>query len=329
MSASADMEDEDSMDMECAICMEAIGEGTTLPCQCRLDYCLSCWDKALASSYCQRGQATCPSCRTLVRVDFDTEKQCLVFSAETVDITFAAQRELAMKMHQEFENRMSGAVNESNISSLEAELTNIMQMRQDMITRLRHQAQPVQVKLLQGYGKANPSLLDINRNRNDILATATEAELQAFLTTVCVERGESSEKTDLIARLEEKLSTIGICCLWASQKCSPPPKCICGCAFQRINGVERYRNCLGDQAGTISEEEIERRIQIFTMQGQSAVICDLCEENIPLTRDSFVWTCENKNSSILHATSYDICDKCFVEAVCLENARVSPLEVAY
>lgn len=308
------------MEMECAICLEPIDdEGTTLPCQCKLHYCLSCWDKALANSYCQRGQATCPSCRTLVRVDFDAEKQSLMFTAETVDMTFAAQRELVVKYHQEMESRRTGATcDESVLSSLENDLQNMINMRQDMITRLRHQAQPVQIKLLQGYGKANPSLAEIQSNATGVLSTASEDELRVFMTAACIEEDESSEKSDLICRLEANQSTIGLCSLWASYKCQSP-KCICGCAFQRINGIERYRNCMGEQGNSVSEEDIERRIRHLQMQNQSAVICDLCEDNIPLARESFVWTCENKNSSILHATSYDICDKCFVEALATDT----------
>jgi len=303
--------------------MESISEVTLLPCQCKLHYCTSCWDKALANSFGQCGQARCPSCRSLVRVDFDADKQGLVFSAETIDMTFKGQSELLQKIRKEYmqslEESQRGS-EESFRQFLEAhedfqKLTSVDQMRQDSITRLRHQAQPAQIKYLQRFADANPSLKDIRQKASETLATASSAELKRFMEVTSVDTEGCIEKADLIARLLEKMDAVNLCCTWASFKCSAP-KCVCGSSFQRIDGVERFKNSLGDRARNIPHEDIERRLQQLMRQGHSIVICDICEQNVPLASDSFVWTCENKNSTILHATSFDICDRCFIDSAC-------------
>lgn len=66
--------------LECAICFEAIEAGTDLPCECRVDYCLPCWDKALMASFASCGQGRCPTCRQPVQVDFEAETGRLVFT---------------------------------------------------------------------------------------------------------------------------------------------------------------------------------------------------------------------------------------------------------
>ena len=58
--------------IECAICFETLAgdDQLPLPCQCRVPYCLKCWDRALAAAFNDVGEARCPTCRTPVRVDF-------------------------------------------------------------------------------------------------------------------------------------------------------------------------------------------------------------------------------------------------------------------
>ena len=71
---------------ECAICMEPLDarDVVDLPCACAVSYCFRCWDRALASSFNARGQASCPTCRVAVDVDFDADARngegALVFS---------------------------------------------------------------------------------------------------------------------------------------------------------------------------------------------------------------------------------------------------------
>lgn len=75
----------------CAICFEPRVFVQT-PCACTLNYCASCWDRALAASVTTRGRAQCPSCRLAFRVDYDPDIGGLVFSKETEPTTLAEWR---------------------------------------------------------------------------------------------------------------------------------------------------------------------------------------------------------------------------------------------
>lgn len=43
--------------------------------------------------------------------------------------------------------------------------------------------------------------------------------------------------------------------------------------------------------------------------GEIGIICDICETQVRTTQ--FLWSCQSGESTILHATSYDVCDTCF------------------
>ena len=113
-----------SHDEECVICFDAIAERLVLPCECRVSYCLGCWDRALAASFNSSGRARCPTCRTPVRVNFDPEaaggRGRLVFSAE----------------------------NEGDES----------EERSDVVNRLAEQAAPLMTRLLRLHGETHPLL---------------------------------------------------------------------------------------------------------------------------------------------------------------------------
>lgn len=42
----------------------------------------------------------------------------------------------------------------------------------------------------------------------------------------------------------------------------------------------------------------------------SCVVCDLCDEH--LSYSMAVYTCDNGERTILHPTTYDVCEACFV-----------------
>lgn len=322
--------------IECAICMEAISEVTTLPCRCKFDYCQPCWDKALANSFSQCGQARCPSCRSLVRVDFDPEKTCLVFSAETVDMTYAAQRELRQTIVRDFEQ--GGGMSDSelegrpslqtieefarNHDSFEA-IQDIQKMRNDTVTKLRHQAMPALKAALRRHGEANPSLPAILKSPRETLCKLTDVELEAFLEASSASVEEGSKQPGVVDALVENASAVELCSCWAQQNC-PAPRCVCGSFLQRVDAVERFRQSpAGERLGSHSNDEILCHLRHLQQRDHTIIICDICEESLPIT--SSVWTCRNRTSTILHATSYDICDKCFVRHVCNENEeRVEP-----
>ena len=81
---------------ECAICLEPVpdDEIVPLPCQCRVSIHLKCWDLALAEGFKTCGQSRCPTCRCLVRVDFNPDARAgrgsLVFSRGVDDETHHA-----------------------------------------------------------------------------------------------------------------------------------------------------------------------------------------------------------------------------------------------
>lgn len=188
------------------------------------------------------------------------------------------------------------------------------EMRQGTIERLRHQASPVQVKLLQHYGKTNPSLLEVHGNAREVLKNSSISELKTFLQEAGVDRSGCLEKSDLVNQLVENSHSSRISSLWASQQCSPP-KCVCGCSFSLVSGLDRFKMMIKDDRDSLSDEAIELALQ--QRAGQVLVVCDICESSVPLGRNSRVWTCENRTSSILHATSYDICETCFVQSACV------------
>jgi len=70
----------------CVICFEPVGShGIKLPCNCKVDYCMQCWDRSLAKSFNACAKARCPTCRTPVRVDFDAQSGQLAFRPEADD----------------------------------------------------------------------------------------------------------------------------------------------------------------------------------------------------------------------------------------------------
>mmetsp|Transcript_102657 Transcript_102657/g.203796 ORF Transcript_102657/g.203796 Transcript_102657/m.203796 type:complete len:261 (-) Transcript_102657:11-793(-) len=66
--------------VQCAICFEAAGPGVNLPCRCQVSYCHLCWETALARSFNACAKVRCPTCRSVVRVDFDAQTGQLLFS---------------------------------------------------------------------------------------------------------------------------------------------------------------------------------------------------------------------------------------------------------
>eukprot|EP00930_Biecheleria_cincta_P061224 TRINITY_DN46790_c0_g1_i2.p1 TRINITY_DN46790_c0_g1~~TRINITY_DN46790_c0_g1_i2.p1 ORF type:complete len:360 (+),score=54.82 TRINITY_DN46790_c0_g1_i2:147-1226(+) len=322
-------------EVECTICMETIAEGTLLPCQCKLDYCHLCWDKALANSFSQCGQARCPSCRTLVRIDFDPEKHCLVFTPETVDMTYAAENALRQSMLQDYMSYLRNLSTEEQQERPSPEsfehfvqthpslrlFDNIQNMRHSTINRLRHQAMPALIAALQRYSEFNPSLQGIHNNARETLRNATVNELKTFMEAACISSDDCTEHSDMVERLAEQVNGVTMCSIWAQHKCQPP-KCVCGSLFQRVDAIERFRRSpAGERAAALTDDEVRCHLQHLQRQRETIIICDICEQPVPVM--NAVWTCQNRTSTILHATSYDLCDGCFVEHTCSKECATS------
>merc|ERR1712187_643579 len=149
------------------------------------------------------------------------------------------------------------------------------------------------------------------------LAKSSVADLKTLMKSFSVDQSGCLEKADLIARLVDKAGARNLCSAWASQKCSVP-KCVCGSSLHRVSGEERLKHMLAEDetVGSRSSADLQRILQ----NPKISVICDLCEKEVPLTTASSVWTCANQRDTIMHATAYDICDTCFADAACKENA---------
>ncbi|CAK9031431.1 Hypothetical protein SCF082_LOCUS19641 [Durusdinium trenchii] len=67
----------------CGVCfgnLEELNGAIELPCSCKVPYCQRCWDRTLATSLSNVGLPRCPSCREVIRVDYDASEGRLVFS---------------------------------------------------------------------------------------------------------------------------------------------------------------------------------------------------------------------------------------------------------
>jgi len=116
----------------CAICFGDESQRVDLPCRCKVSYCKTCWDIALARSFQACGSARCPSCRSRVHVDYSTEIEGLVFS-----------------LRVDAEDETPGARN----------IFSVLQNLASHQRKLAEQARPTQLKLLRKFGESLPKEL--------------------------------------------------------------------------------------------------------------------------------------------------------------------------
>jgi len=112
---------------ECAICYEPVWQVAELPCACKVDYCMQCWDRALSQSFQKCNIARCPTCRSPVRVDFSLSEDRLVFSRETEHLE-EGERSRAAAEADYFERTLM---------------------------RISDQVRPAQIRILRDYGAAH------------------------------------------------------------------------------------------------------------------------------------------------------------------------------
>eukprot|EP00930_Biecheleria_cincta_P010810 TRINITY_DN11313_c0_g1_i1.p1 TRINITY_DN11313_c0_g1~~TRINITY_DN11313_c0_g1_i1.p1 ORF type:complete len:289 (-),score=42.51 TRINITY_DN11313_c0_g1_i1:206-1072(-) len=111
----------------CGICFEPLeGSVLELPCACKVSFCTTCGDRSLCESFKTCGEARCPTCRLPVQVDFDAEKNSLVFSRQAQDVE----------------------VQEGSMSALWARGTRANHTREKIIEQVR----PAQIRNLQTFG---------------------------------------------------------------------------------------------------------------------------------------------------------------------------------
>lgn len=186
---------------ECVICMEPIEETTTLPCMCKVSYCPSCWDRSLASSLRSTLQATCPTCRFPVRVDFDAEKGRLVFQRETDEDVLGGDPR---------------AVHETTL------------------TRLLNQARPAQIKTLVAYGETQ--LRPILESPHAVLEEFTVGDLKEHISKLGGDSSSCIEKQDLVTCLLAAAGgpeNLALYLASVDSVVTEAPKCNCGGALKR------------------------------------------------------------------------------------------------
>jgi len=281
--------------LTCAICFEDFDEATPLPCSCKIDYCVKCWDKALASSFRNTHQPRCPTCRAPIRVDFDAERRRLVFSLEqgpVLDISDLSELQSraaqgSLEAAQEFEQLSQG----------------LSESLEEIVERLAQQAIPAQTRLLEHFGASHPELGELalaEEGGSGVLVGLSIAELKRHVATLGGTTEGCLERADVLSRLREVAggSWAAVASYWASAGgADAAPLCVCGDSLSRVSGRERASLWLREE------------LRAAQLSDTSGVICDMCDVQVPWS--SSVWTCQGGDATILHALSYDICDRCF------------------
>ena len=295
--ASAQPIADDASD-ECAICFEAIHERIQLPCQCRVLYCSSCWDHALAASFNDCGHSRCPTCRRPVRVDFDAAAARLVFSSA-----------------DEADGESMGAI----------------------VNRLAEQAAPLMTRLLRSFGEAHPTLRARAQaaEASSVLASKPIRELKALITGLggspegCLDRADLVERAletaGGAARISEYLATVVEAAAYPPSSSAPDDdgsggggeaplpslRCVCKGRLVRVSGRDRAMELFKSQYGAqLDASQLEALLDAQAASGATFVICDLCDAT--LRTSEHVYTCGNGERTILHPTTYDVCGACFV-----------------
>eukprot|EP00929_Paragymnodinium_shiwhaense_P049263 TRINITY_DN24862_c0_g1_i1.p1 TRINITY_DN24862_c0_g1~~TRINITY_DN24862_c0_g1_i1.p1 ORF type:complete len:327 (+),score=62.64 TRINITY_DN24862_c0_g1_i1:71-1051(+) len=295
---------------ECAVCLEAVEESTELPCSCKIPYCFRCWDRCLAESFRNQGQATCPTCRTPVRVDFEADKGKLVFSK-------AAALEVTKPTHGPPPSDASPVEQRAHLQRMyEQDMAYQECLRQSYmedVERIARQAIPAQEKILQAYGDANAALRSVLDKAEEVLQKKSVKELKALVDRVGGTADGCVEKEDIVKRLREAASSdANLVSVWAQETCELGPKCICGDSLTYVSGKGRALKMLSQQTGV--PEDDPRLLEIVPTLQSVGVICDLCDRTVKPSNG--VWTCRCGTDTIFHATSYDVCADCFGQHVC-------------
>lgn len=298
---------------QCVICFESTSQWAALPCACNVEYCTRCWDRALAESFNACDKSRCPTCRGTVRVDFDAEQGCLLFSREEEGLPEPSEAQASQ-----------GAAEERAIRA-----ERIFARRKETVDRLLKQARPMQVRLLRRHGEENQGLWDIWQDPGAHLRSLPASELRGHLASfsavpdlaaahaeaeaaAAAEGAAAAGPEELAQRLLETVGPVGaVAASWAVVS-QVAPSCVCGSFLRRVSGTDRIRKlCEAMFPGAVWDPET---FWVVLTTGSCGVNCDICESAVGATKG--VWTCENGDSTILHATAYDVCDDCFVAHAC-------------
>jgi len=306
--------------LQCAICFDDVEQGIEIPCACNVFYCAQCWDRALAQSFNSTGEARCPTCRVAVCVDFDPERICLLFSRAPVPAWPEPECFGARNWHEARQFKEA--------------------TKQEAVQKLRQQALPAQIRLLQSHGKRNQELSAIARTPELQLRRMSVLDLKYHLTVVGSSSDGCLDKDDLVRRLLQEANMKRMIGRVLGEKLASStehdPACVCGSSLVRVSGAERTMRCcdkMPQLAGSSRDSPYyQNAFERLSALQRSVCFCDLCGDSVPTA--NAVWTCKNGDSTILHATSYDVCDECFMryaafgEAIpCSKDATVVDIEM--
>eukprot|EP00929_Paragymnodinium_shiwhaense_P062161 TRINITY_DN3102_c0_g1_i2.p1 TRINITY_DN3102_c0_g1~~TRINITY_DN3102_c0_g1_i2.p1 ORF type:complete len:337 (-),score=29.86 TRINITY_DN3102_c0_g1_i2:201-1211(-) len=296
---------------ECAICLETVAESVDLPCRCKIMYCFQCWDRCLAESFNSQGAASCPTCRTPVKVDFEAESGRLLFSEapplprkpRLEDLGPRPSREADAEAYALWLGRaiaLEREYHEAFASAVKAD-----------IDRLIDQAIPAQERILQRYGDTSAAFKSVPDCAEEALKKFSVAELQALAASV----GSPADDFTDVHDITEHLRTATTCeeallSCWAQASCAAAPRCVCGGALRYVVGRERICRMLRNFRGIDeTHPRFEEIVAKFTTENSTCATCDLCRKNVNIKEGT--WTCERGRKTIFHATAYDVCVQCF------------------
>jgi hypothetical protein len=310
-SAPMELEVPDSEEAEdCVICFEAIAIKAVLPCDCKLTYCVGCWDRCLAQSFQRSRRARCPTCRTPVRVDFDANIGQAVFSRMPENLPSSPRSEDSMDVTD------TGPSN-------------------DVFTRARNAF----ARLFDDESMVGPDGVWYDGNEgwhgNDGVwysaAQWAAWEEQALRERRALERdavqmrqrlleqtrpaqkallrkfgGEAAARVSAMAGTGPGLDSTDATKAQMLDAARPP--CVCGGVLERVSFEERTRRALQRQVheSLLGTPRFDEELARITALGCA---CDLCGSDI--VNPSMVWACPTGNKTILHTNAYDICDQCF------------------
>jgi len=347
---SCSMEGDPDDDMQCTICYEQISEAIHLPCRCKADYCAQCWDKALAKSFNSCAKARCPTCRAPVRVDFDETLDRLVFSAESADedadstrARLALQlRPVQVRMLKDFGSahpielpaeRAAQQLEKSEVSDRspcqESHESGGRQQTEGSSAKRKSgdegwlvRVSPMETEGSDGdYGVEAP---EVRASGEQEVDTGREITTEASSTGTASHTAGPDDAPDRRDQAEPEVSVGGACSSSATptmrdaaahaeclNKQGIAPLCVCGSPLELITLKERYKRFLQQaDAWRVCE-----RFAPYLQHGVMRIICDLCTRSVNTDDQPWegVWVCVRGDSTIKHATSNDICTRCFVE----------------
>eukprot|EP00405_Crypthecodinium_cohnii_P026735 CAMPEP_0206495524 /NCGR_PEP_ID=MMETSP0324_2-20121206/48633_1 /ASSEMBLY_ACC=CAM_ASM_000836 /TAXON_ID=2866 /ORGANISM="Crypthecodinium cohnii, Strain Seligo" /LENGTH=308 /DNA_ID=CAMNT_0053979903 /DNA_START=109 /DNA_END=1035 /DNA_ORIENTATION=- len=302
--------------MTCAICMDDITEATVLPCKCRVEYCNDCWDKSLAQSFKSHYQAKCPTCRLAISPDFDAAKGHLVFSLDDTPPIDMDEYRRCVRIREQKPDTPEGQQAEARIQQILQERTSYFTAT---VNRLVQQVAPVVCQRLAYFGEENPRLQEVAKGK--LLRPFADESLErlrerakSLSEAANVDTIQDHAQLEVLLRRLAGGSNARLASYWASTGgATHPPYCICRSELKRTTGRERSFMAMEAFGFRRDDQRVLREIERRADADDMNIVCDVCESHVKFSH--FTWTCVGGSDTIMHPSSYDICDDCFIKHV--------------